>query len=994
MLEVVLVTSLEDSISNMYTYGSNAIQTSQQLNSPAPTTESASSAPQSSPTPTYSDNSGASDFLSTGAGALASGAGKLFSGIANSGFGKAVGSVFSGIDNLVSPQKWADPQAPDTFSLAQDLFSVPQRALFTLVSTPFSSKQNPAPNYFDFSQTPGTQASKYALGGGSNFLTELAASLADPLMLLGGGEGDLAKVALSDGSKAALSSEGVGALKDLAQQVHGTTDLTSLEQAGKLEPLKQQVAGWAETTHPQFLDQGGLKVAGKTVIPQSTFDSFKQAVSDSKVGQFFQNNPISQALQELTNPAFTRAGVLTPEELQAVKDINGSKAVALQKMQDLIASVFKGLNPDELSQFRDAAKFGLPVGDSRIDRPDLIGKTIEQLKKLAPNVSDNVLNAYHTYINDALPKLEQIGKEHFNLGEDHAATNYLHEYKPDRMNLRQIFGSRSQPVKYMNKSGSTRQALESSQIIDEAIQKGVDPEQALKDAGFETNPALTTGHLAQERFLGQELNGHIDNVIKQFGTKVNPKALLEDPAAQGWLAKNRITNPTLKDAIRYYKEQGHGIFQPQGNLRFYKSVEGNEIKVSNKVPTYAVSAPLASKLNELRAGAAFKNNMFENLSRKATGAMLKFQFAFPQFAALHGVWHLAFNAFLESGGKYGLGAIGDTFNDIKNESPFYKMLQEKGALPHHLNTHGATVDELINKAAGGNDIREGFLRSLWNNPVTSLVNGKTVNKGLMTEDDFLRTLTIRNNIQSKGMSLQEAINRSNKFLVDYNNLTSQEQSFIKLLMPFYAWTKGNLGAQTAAWMEHPWRQLVPHKVQEVLNQEFSGHNMESNQSGKQDQIDTGVGPSGNEQFTKIPTGSQDLSSIIDNPFSFATNRAGQVVHMASIAGTGTDFGYPVSNPNSPTPEGIQRVAGIFNKAVPPDLTQIAGNFPNAEAKLGIILDPAQYSASSETPKTLREKILGATGISTTSPSSPDAAAGFKSYEQRKIIRSLEKKGVL
>ena len=962
------------------------MQTSQQYNQPQQQTE----VPTSQPTPTttpISDNSGASDTLNTTAQNLVSGVGNFFS---QNPIGKGISSFFSGVNNLISPQKLVNQNAPDTFSLLGDAASLPQRGLLSLAGALASKPSNPAPNFFDFSQNPGTQASKYFLGNNSNFLTELGSSfLTDPLMFLSGPE-DAAKVALSSGKEVGLSNEGINALKDLAQQTHGTSDLVGLEQTGDLAKLKQQIAGIGEASHPEYFNSGGVKFMGKTIIPGNTLDSIGSAITNNPVSKAIANNPIvngaKNIVSELTNPAFTRYGMLSDKELEALKGINSAKYTAITKMQDLVSSVFKGLNPDELSQFRDVAKFGLPVDDARMSRPDLIGKSVEEIKKLAPNLSDNVVKAYHSYINDALPKLEQIAKDEFGLVDSHTAANYLHEYKPSRMNLRDIWGSMSRPVKEMGKSGSTRQALESQQVIADAISKGEDPEAALKAAGFETNPALTTGRLAQERFLAQEVNNQIDNVIKNFGTKINPKDI-----PQEWLDANNITKPTLKDAIRYYKEQGHGIFQPQGNLRFYKGVEGNEIKVSNKVPSYAVSSPLASRLNEMRTGNAFQRSLLTQAAIQGSQGLLRFQFAFPQFAALHGIWHLAFNAFLESGGKYGLGAIGDTLNDIKDESPFYKMLKEKGALPHHIQEASGKVEDLIRQAAGQNEVKKGFLESLWGSKFNPLGKNYGVNTALTKEDDFLRDLTIRNNIQNKGMSLSEAIKRSNKFMVDYNNLTTQEKAWVRLVMPFYAWTKGNISAQIAGALEHPWRQLLPAKVQDVLNQEFTGHNMATNDSGHQGDIALGSDQNGKNTYLRTPFGSRDVGSLVNNPLSFLTNRMGQLMHMGSIATTGTDFGYPVSNPNSPTPEWLQRGVGMFNKVAPQDLTNLTGNFPSAEAKLGVILDPAQYT--NPQPKTLLQRLGELTGLQTSAVTPDSSKNSFSQYEQRKIMRSLRKKSI-
>lgn len=979
---------------------------SQPIQQPQQSAGGSQSVDQTQPTqtPSYqSDNSGASDFVNTG-----------------------LQGLFSNIGNLWNSNPVTSTIGNDISSLAHtgvgtflgNALSTLQRGALSAASPVLGKVLNidrPLPNYFDYSQNPGDLADKYFLGDTGNFATKLGLSIfTDPLTYLGGGEGDLAKVATSTGKEVGLTKQGIRALKDLSQQTLGHQDLVKLatENGGKdLEAMKQSIAKLGETTNPEYFSNGGIKFAGKTVIPQTAIDTAK-----AKIGELLTQNPLTQGVansrfgqkvgdiaqstkiagQNLFDPKMTRFGKLTDSAYGYVKQLDNAKSVATTKMKDLVSSIFKGLSPAEMDQFGEVARNGLPTATGTLNRSDLVGKSLEELKQLNPHISENTLAAYHEYINNALPKLEKIAQEHYGLDTSHLADNYLHDSKTSRLTNRELYGSNRQGSKLVTKSGSTQAKIVSKGIADtartEAQSKGLSFEEtakavgdALRKAGFE-DPNISTGRLAHSRFSDEQINTTIHNIVKNEGTKVDPKNI-----PQEWLDANGIKKATLKDAIRYYKEQGHGIYQPQGNLRFYKSVDDNSIKVSSKVPTYAVDPALASKLNTVRAGNAMKVNPIIQGLKGLSNNLLKYDFISPQFALVHGLWHLGMNSLLESGGKAFMeGEVSNAFNDVKNETPFFKLLKEKGALPHTTDRGTKDIASLIKEASNGSKAKQSFFHSIWDsvNPKNMTSDKWFSNRALMTEDNYLRTLITRNNIQNKGMSLNEAISRTNKFLVDYQNLTDAEKASLRLVMPFYAWSKGNLAAQTAAWLEHPWRQLVPAKVQDLLNQQFSGHDQAANEPGKQQSIDMGQDvSSGKENYLKVPLGANDLSGILDNPLSFVTNRFGQVPKALSVLTTGTDFGYPVVNQDSPTPVGVQKAIGIANDFLPMGIAN-----PTFERKaFGIGLDPAQYP--SQQPSSLGKRIINLSGISSSASDTTAQKQGISTYFQQKYLKSMRKKGL-
>ena len=380
--------------------------------------------------------------------------GQGINNIINSPFGKFTGNVLGGINNFFSPQKLVNQNAPDTATLIGDALSIPQRALFTLGTKVASGPTDKVPNYFDFTQDPGSQLSNFLTGGkpadiqtGTKTLgtipLSMALDLVDPMLLLGGGEGDAAKIALSSGKEAALSKEGLGALKDLAQTTHGTSDLVQLglRDGGKpLEDLKNVIAQKAETTNPEFLSKGGLKFAGQTVIPGDTLAAGASKLTDNSLVNKVKDSGLFQkaenGLQTLFNVRKTPVGMISEQDYNLLKPLFNLKTVAAQKTYDFIKGIFGGLNPDQLNEFRMLAKNG--IGD--LNRTDLVGKSITDLQKLAPDVSPEALSAYYRYINEGLPKLEKLAKDNFNLTDEHAANNYLHEYKSNRLTNRQIFG--------------------------------------------------------------------------------------------------------------------------------------------------------------------------------------------------------------------------------------------------------------------------------------------------------------------------------------------------------------------------------------------------------------------------------------------------------------------------------------------------------------------------------------------------------------------------
>jgi hypothetical protein len=156
--------------------------------------------------------------------------------------------------------------------------------------------------------------------------------------------------------------------------------------------------------------------------------------------------------------------------------------------------------------------------------------------------------------------------------------------------------------------------------------------------------------------------------------------------------------------------------------------------------------------------------------------------------------------------------IKEAYDNISNglHDPNYMAAMRSGAIS---NPVGGKFSDVINKAVNPTK-----------NPFTT-VKGASHNL-LWNNDSAIRTALHRQGMES-GMSASDAAAHTNKFMVDYQNLTPFEKQYVKPLVNFYAWKKGNIPLQASQMLAQTPKYAIRGHALDNISQAMSGNPADS-----------------------------------------------------------------------------------------------------------------------------------------------------------------------
>lgn len=152
--------------------------------------------------------------------------------------------------------------------------------------------------------------------------------------------------------------------------------------------------------------------------------------------------------------------------------------------------------------------------------------------------------------------------------------------------------------------------------------------------------------------------------------------------------------------------------------------------------------------------------------------------------------------------------IKEAYDNIKNgvHDPNYVSAMQSGAISNPVGgKFSDVIDRLVNPTK---------------NPLMMAKNAS--HDLLWNNDSAIRTALHRQGMES-GMSAPEAAAHTNKFMVDYQNLTPFEKQYVKPIINFYAWKKGNIPLQASqSLMQSPKYAIRGHAL-DSISQALSGN---------------------------------------------------------------------------------------------------------------------------------------------------------------------------
>ncbi|KIL38295.1 hypothetical protein SD70_27145 [Gordoniibacillus kamchatkensis] len=241
--------------------------------------------------------------------------------------------------------------------------------------------------------------------------------------------------------------------------------------------------------------------------------------------------------------------------------------------------------------------------------------------------------------------------------------------------------------------------------------------------------------------------------------------------------------------------------------------------------------------------------------------------------------------------------VSQAFQDIKNgvSNPWYEEAVRAGAVS---GLRGENLMKSVNDAMVPTKGLPGQLLDKFN---------YARHDALWDTDSAIRTALYRQ-AREEGLSSADAAARTNKFMVDYNNITPFEAKYIKPIVPFYAWKKGNIPLQISQTFAQTPKYVAYQHAKDSVSQALSGQ--PTDQKGR---IMTGE---------TLPDGSQvalDPYSPMDEPgkimekglVSWLLGSLNPFIREPIVQGTSAIGEFAPNNPL-----GIQNKYSIYNAGAP------------------------------------------------------------------------------
>lgn len=239
---------------------------------------------------------------------------------------------------------------------------------------------------------------------------------------------------------------------------------------------------------------------------------------------------------------------------------------------------------------------------------------------------------------------------------------------------------------------------------------------------------------------------------------------------------------------------------------------------------------------------------------------------------------------------------------------------------------------------------------------------------LWDTDSAIRTALFRQAKES-GLSDAQAAAHTNKYMVDYNNLTPFEKQYMKPLIPFYSWKKGNIPLQISQTFQQTPKYVAWDHAKNAVSQELSGQ--PTDQKGR---IMTGKNLPDGSQVAIDPYNPMDEPGKIAekgvipwafnsmNPFLREAVAQGTSAAGAFFPSTGLQNKFSIYNSGAPAEYNFRKgLAHAATNLNPLGGSAIAGEFfnPRDTINQGLgVQSPSKQETPGQTPSELITKLFG------------------------------------
>jgi len=604
--------------------------------------------------------------------------------------------------------------------------------------------------------------------------------LLDPITFITGGTGSAVKISLSSGVKVSLNKAGrtllVNNIDDVAKR--GAKKGFQLSGVETRSIAEKRIQKLVESSPDKFVDYGGIKFAGKTILPQAQ-QAVGKAVSDTGVPKFLKQKGAELFAPVIPGAKFRAAGL--SDFWDRYQDVHRSPGLIKSRTVDDTVNFFKsetGKIPttQQLEEFFVLADQGIPL--PKVKTPIL--KVGEQLPEPFVKAVDNVItdpvtnNLYKRYLTEIRPAFRELA-----LGLGLQEERLLNDY---------IFRG----VKAETKKSAT--AITSPFIIKKPSPLRRRTAEAFK--GETKDPIFAIAQGMTELKVAASSKRFIDDTVERFGISLK----LGEEVPEGFVK-----------------------YQPNGSLGFFPVVtqEGKRVAaVTKKVKTTYVPKEIGDLLNKFT-------------SPKDTNAFLKF------YDVNLRIWKGAVTSYFPAFHVRNMG--GNVYNNWLagvNDIGSYKDAFRIQA-GHNINVKGFSSKEIkqlaedrgvIRTGAFGKDV-ESLLDDTWKvaeqdtqklirsftNKRRTLERGKSaigVPRAIGTViEDNAKLAHFVSKIK-QGVSPDDAAKSVRKYLFDYTDLTEFEKTVMRRVFPFYTWTRKNIPLQIESLVRTPGK---PAAIGDIIN---------------------------------------------------------------------------------------------------------------------------------------------------------------------------------
>lgn len=246
--------------------------------------------------------------------------------------------------------------------------------------------------------------------------------------------------------------------------------------------------------------------------------------------------------------------------------------------------------------------------------------------------------------------------------------------------------------------------------------------------------------------------------------------------------------------------------------------------------------------------------------------------------------------------------IREAFSNIKNgvSDPWYEQAVRAGAIS---NLRGGNLMQSVNEAIAPEKGLAGKLLDKLN---------YARHDALWDTDSAIRTALFRQ-AKEAGMTDADAAAQVNKFMVNYDNLTPFEKKYIKPVIPFYSWKKGNIPLQISQTFAQTPKYVAYEHAKDAISQGISGE--PTDQKGR---IMTGIKlPDGSEVAIDPYSPMDEPGKILEkgpvswllgslNPFIREAEAQGSSALGAFAPGLGIQNKFPIYNAGAPADYNIRK----------------------------------------------------------------------------------------